>query len=375
MRRNPALTLKRGPFFSIEFSIHRQFDVFLRPLFAFGVYTSESKDKGSASMTIRTPMTLPVPRNLTALMQHLQRLICRQPQYWCGGTVPVTKLAPFLTKMAERYPLLRTTRERTYDRKCRRAVVHLVVYPVSAAPAYADGAIGIKDGDAASDSAGSTIAAASSSMQANSQPTVTWWILSDSGSAGLADPASLDTHVARDSNSSAGHIEFRDYVLLYATKREARKIRDPVTDRTRQVWKDTSTWSWKIRGDFLAQLRTVIDGYCDNLAFGVEPTCDQAGSGLCGFLAAQRQRPLFSGVRNQVIDLHRYAENAWAPRRDIWIACHPGLAKQAGNNAGTLRPVAEVIAHGLPKMRRLRIYGEPVRVIDDIVRRATKPNF
>jgi hypothetical protein len=277
--------------------------------------------------------------------------------------------------MAERYPLLRTTRERTYDRKCRRAVVHLVVYPVSAAPAYRGGASRIKEGGSASDSAGLAIAAASLSIQANSQPAVAWWILSDPGSGGLADPASPDTHVARDSNSSAGHIEFRDYVLLYATKREARKIRDPVTDRTRQVWKDTSTWSWKIRGDCVTHLRSVIDDYCDNLAFGVEPTCDQAGAGLCRFLAAQRQRPLFSGVRNQVIDLHRYAENAWAPRRDMWIACHPGLAKQAGNNAGRLRPVAEVIARSLPKMRRLRIYGEPVQMIDDIVRGATKPNF
>jgi hypothetical protein len=363
--------IKGGKFF-IEFSIHRQFDVFLRPLFARGAYTSGSKDKGSAIMTIRTPMSLPVPRNLTALMQHLQRIICRQPQYWCGGTVSVMKLAPFLTKMTQRYPLLRTTRERTYDRKCRRAVMHLIVFPVSTYPAYGGGTSRIKEGGSASDSVGSVIAAANPIMHANSQPAVAWWILSDSGSAGLTDPGSPDTHVARDSNSGGGHIEFRDYVLLYATKREARQIRDPETDRSRQVWKDTSTWTWKL--SIMAQLRSEIDAYCDSLSFGVEPTCSQSGSGLRGFLACQRQRPLFSGVRNQVIELHRYAEDAWAPRRDMWIARHPALAKQAGNQAGRLRPVADVIAHGLPKMRRLRIYGEPVQLIADIVRTATKPN-
>lgn len=128
-----------------------------------------------------SPLNLPVPRNQTSLMQHLQLLVGREEhRYWCGGTVPIEKLEAFTYKMAERYPITRNARGRVYDRKRGRAVVHFLVFP-------------IKDG-------------------------VAWWLLSSAGKGGLADPAMPDFHVSHNAMESAHHIEFEDYVLLYAHK-------------------------------------------------------------------------------------------------------------------------------------------------------------
>jgi hypothetical protein len=84
-------------------------------------------------MPLSSVLELRVPRNLTALLQQLQRLVgLEDHRYWCGGIVPVVKLATFTHKMEQRYPLLRNTRERTYDRHQGRAVVHMILYPVGA---------------------------------------------------------------------------------------------------------------------------------------------------------------------------------------------------------------------------------------------------
>lgn len=63
-------------------------------------------------MSIRSPLDLLVPRNQTATMQLLQRLVGREDhRYWCGGTIVADKVPRFLEKMAGRYPaILRNTR-------------------------------------------------------------------------------------------------------------------------------------------------------------------------------------------------------------------------------------------------------------------------
>ena len=162
-----------------------------------------------------------------------------------------------------------------------------------------------------------------------------------------------------------GHITVGDYVLLYATKKEPRSIRDTRTGGVRQVFKERSTWTWKLRTEVFTEVRASIDGCCANLDYGIEPTIDRPGWGLRGVLAAQRVRPLFAGVRNQVVDLHRYAHDAWRARRAAWLAAHSGIGGQSGADAGNLLPIAEVLAEHLPKMVRHPIYdGPPFRVRD-----------
>jgi hypothetical protein len=282
---------------------------------------------------MKSALDLPVPRSDTALMQYLQHLVGREGhRLWCGGTVPRKKFAAFVEKMAARYPIARDTRGRAYDRKRGRAVVHFVVFPAGA--------------DA-----------------------VSWWLLSSSGQGGLADPASPDAHVAQDAMSAASHITHADYVLLYATKTAAHAVTDAKSGKVRRFVKDTSTWTWKMRAEVVAQERARIDRCCSALEYGAEsgPDGKSPGWGLRGLLAELRARPLFSGVRNQVIDLHRYARDAWSKQRGKWLERHPDYARRYGQHAGQLRPLNEVLARRLPMMRRMKVFDSPALRIADLV--------
>lgn len=282
-------------------------------------------------MTTKTdPLALPVPRNRTALMQHLQLLAGREGhRIWCGGVIGREKLAAFVAKMAARYPIARNTRQRVYDRTRGTAVVHFVAYPEA--------------------------------------DNVHWWLLSDSGVGGLADERSPDARVARDAMAAEGHITFADYVLLYATKREWRDVECPQTNRSRGFYKQTSTWTWKLRGDVVRELRRSVQHCCERLEYGSEGGDGQRPWGLRGVLAATRSRPLFSGVRTQVLALHREAGDLWKSRQPVWCARHPSLVEQYGQRAGALIPIQELLATRMPKMRRIRVFDEPPRTLRDLL--------
>lgn len=289
-------------------------------------------------MSAPSPLELIVPRNGTAVLQHLQRLVGREGhRRWCGGFIAAHKVPHFLNKMADRYPILRNTRERSYDRHRGRAVVHLVMCPPLGIDLHAPA------------------------------PALLWWLLSDEGTGGLADPASPDAHVARNAMSGIGHVQVHDYVFLYATKRQPHSVTDRRTGIVRRFWADTSTWTWKIQQSVMSEIRTSINSCCNALELGAEPTPERVGWGLRGLLAAQRARPLFSGVRNQVIGLHQHARDTWATHRPAWVATHPQVSEAIGRDAGALRSVEDIMLHHLPTMRQLRIYGTPPRSIGDLV--------
>lgn len=257
-------------------------------------------------------------------MQHLQLLVGREGhRYWCGGTMPTEKLEAFVCKMAERYPITRNIRGRVYDRKRGLAAVHLVVFP-------------LKDG-------------------------VAWWLLSSSGKGGLADPAMPDFHVSHDAMESSHHIELEDYVLLYAHKPVSHK--KPAKTVVTQPPRGLSTWTWKIRNSTLTELKAGIEREARLLAYGDDGQHDRRAWGLRGLLAYQRQRPLFSGVRNQVIELHRFARDTWEQRRPAWKKKYPEHVHRYGENAGALLPLHTVIWHHLPTMSRIKVFGDtPQRV-------------
>ena len=306
-------------------------------------------------MPIQSALDLPVPRNLTALLQHLQRLVGREHHpYWCGGGVPAQKLEMFVSKMQKRYPILRNTRARSYDRHRGRAAMHLIVYPLE----YSFGA------GACTHVRAPAVSHPDGHLADNR---LAWWLLAGEGIGGLRDGSVPDAHVAKDAMSTEGHITVLEYVLIYAHKREPRLIVDSATGRSRKVLKDCSTWTWKLRSQVLRELRTQIDESCARLEYGAEPTDGSGGWGLRGLLASLRSRPLFSGVRTQVLELHRYARDAWEARRPLWLLAHPKLAAQYGEHAGALRPISSIIKEYLPKMTRMRIYREPPLRIRDLL--------
>ena len=320
-------------------------------------------------MLAQTIYDLRLPRNATALMQHLQRLVgVELYRYWCGGTIATEKLPAFLNKMSARYPITRNARGRAYDRSRGRAAMHMVVYVEPhefRARSYAD-CVPNPARDRAH-RAGAPASAGSAQTMSGPPLTVWWWLVSTEGVGGLADTGTPDAHVARDAMGADSHIVFGDYVLLYATKKEPKAIKDLRTGRTREVLAEKSSWTWKIRSDVIAQVRAAVDQACARDEYGAETSDGRPGWGLRGILAAQRQRPLFSGVRTQVLDLHKHAEERWARSRPRWLKAHPELASRYKGKAGALRPLTTIVREFLPKMTRHRVYDDPPFSVADLL--------
>lgn len=266
------------------------------------------------------------PSGKTTLMQHLQTLVLRNNSYWVGGAIAPAKLEGLVLKMADRYPLDRDERGRTYDRSKGLATVHLVVYP--------------------------------------SGGKVLWWLLSSEGKGGLADPASLDAKVGKQAMAADGHIEFEDYVMLYAHKKDARTLTDAKTGKEKRVIKDASTWTWKLRPTSVSELRAQLAKEVATLNYGDDMTSKPYG--VRGFLGYQRRRPLFSGVRAQVLDLHREGLDLWGGVRKQWLGRNAKYVQQYGDQAGQLRPLKEVLTKHLPKMGRFKVFADPARTVKSL---------
>jgi len=276
----------------------------------------------------KSALELRIPRSQTALMQLLQLDIVNGYRWWCGGEIAAAKAIAFADKFSSRYPVLRSERGRAYDRKKGFATCHLVFYP-------------LPNGKLA------------------------WWLMSTEGRGGLADPTAPDVNVARHAMAANGHITFGDYLLHYATKRERRKLVNAMTGKMVAFDKEVSTWTWKITDWAYNEVKSSIERAANGLQYGSE----QEGTlwGVLGILACQRSRPLFAGVRNQVVELHRYAATVWDRVRPKWRAQHGQLVANHGDCAGALRPVGEVLVNYLPKMRRLPVYGVPARTLSSLL--------
>ena len=274
-------------------------------------------------------LDLRIPRSKTALMQHLQNLLsgAECPQ-WCGGEIRNERIWKFLLRMEERYPALTCSpRTRSYRRSHRYAAMHMVLWPVMSPSATSSAdAPGLQ-----------RIHAALNPVPPDSWQ---WWILSSDGRGGLCDPASEDARVAHNAIDAEHHMVYQDYVLLQRHKPVPVQIREP-GGALRTIWRGTSTWTWMLRSAVLRELKAEISMRC------------RAGHDLGKLLALQRNRPLFAGVRTQVIELHRYALDE--ARR----VC-PRLADE-------LIPMRELKAKHLPAMVRLPVYDAPPMRIRDVL--------
>lgn len=278
-------------------------------------------------------LLIKVPRNKTVLMQHLQLLVVRRHYWWCGGIINNSKLGGFIAKMAVRYAITRSARGRGYDRTRGLAAVHFVAFPLD-----------------------------------NNQ--VAWWLLSDEGKGGLNDPTTPDAHVAQHAMAADGHIGFTDYVLLYAHKKDARKVPDAKTGKEKLVLKDMSTWTWKLTDTAFNETKASIERAASNLEYGAEGGNGRSPWGVLGILACQRSRPLFSGVRTQVIGLHRHADSHWGRVKKKWQGQHSAQVLLDENGAGELRSLKEIMSQHLPKMIRIAVYGDEPRTVADLLPQA-----
>ena len=278
-------------------------------------------------------LQIKVPRNKTVLMQLLQLLVFRRHYWWCGGTISASKLGGLVAKMAIRYPVTRTARGRAYDRTRGLAAIHFIAYPLA-------------------------------------NGLVAWWLLSDDGKGGLNDPATPDAHVAKNAIAAGGHITFTDYVLHYAHKKSPRHLPDKKTGKEKLVFKDVSTWTWKLSDAAFNETKAAIEQAAVNFKYGAEGAHGGRPWGVLGILVCQRSRPLFSGVRNQVIDLHRHADSHWGRVKRKWQGQHSAECSREGSNAGELRTLKEIMSHHLPKMVRIAIYGDTPKTVGDLVRNA-----
>jgi hypothetical protein len=196
---------------------------------------------------------------------------------------------------------------------------------------------------------------------------VMWWLISDRGTGGLADPSVEDHRVSRDAMSAGGHVSVSDYVLHYAHKKTPVDILNRHTGRTKTLLKDTSTWTWSLNKEVIAEVKAAIRTCCNQLDFGALPQADRPGRGLQGLLHAQRQRPLFSGVRTDVLQLEKYARECWRSLAPRWRAQHPGITAELGKAAGELPSLSELLRTQMPKMTYRRIYNDPPLRVRDLL--------
>lgn len=260
-------------------------------------------------MTIVCPLltTTKIARSKTAFLQLLQLFIARGGHfYYISGLIAPEKIPTFGAKMLERFPaLVRSARSRAYDRQRGRASLHFLVYPHRSGKLY-------------------------------------WVILSTVGRGGLTDPKAATGETPQDATRREEKLEFEDYELAYMHKffRDGNK-------KTHS----TSTWTWRLRESAFSEIVAAIE----------HETRHYNARGVLGILAAQHQRPLFSGTRRQVVASHKKAGELWGRVHPQWQAHH----------GDTGWPLPDWRHLGLPVMPRLKCYDNPPQTLADLVKRHT----
>ncbi len=200
-----------------------------------------------------------IPRNQTALMQYLQRLVTTGHYFWTADRIPVGKLPGFVAKWQLGFRLRADAPARAYRKRCGRASVHLCLHP---------------------DAAGTD------------RPDVAWWMLSTAGKEGLLGPGKLPGRV-RDCRTVEGRLRCGDYELLEQPK--------SFSDASGKV-KTMTTWTWRITPARYREWEALLVARAKQRDYqGIEATLD------C--LAAM---PMFAGIRAQVARMRSEANRMLA---------------------------------------------------------------
>lgn len=189
--------------------------------------------------------TIKLPRSKTAAMLLMQQLTAAGHYYYLSGQMPVAKLGRFLPKL-EQFGIYRDAPGRAYDRRRRRASVHLVVVELDNAEVF-------------------------------------WCLLSTAGRGGLADPAAPNLGAVKDGRLRGQHLRFLSYELLQYEKRLP-KVK-------------ATTWTWRIEPTRYAEFE----------AAAVQTARERDCTAISAMIERHSAMPLFSGVRGQVLKLNQLA--------------------------------------------------------------------
>lgn len=195
-----------------------------------------------------------IPRHLTALMQHTQRLVTAGHFFWTADRIPVGKLPGFIDKWQPRFHLRANAAARAYRRRTGRASIHLCIHPDALA---AD------------------------------KPVVEWWMLSTTGKEGLQTSTQSPGEV-RDCRTVAGRLRCQDYELLEQPK--------TFRDKAGKV-KTVTTWTWRLTPSRYREWEALL----------VERAKARDIVGIKQLFDCLRAMPMFAGIRAQVIRLAQEA--------------------------------------------------------------------
>lgn len=195
-----------------------------------------------------------IPRHLTALMQHMQRLVTAGHYFWTSDWIPAGKLPGFIAKWQPGFQLRADAAARAYRRRTGRASVHLCIHP---------------------------------EYLGNDNEKVAWWMLSTAGKEGLASSARVPGEV-KDCRTLAGRLRCQDYELLEQPK----MFRDQ-----RGKVKTVTTWTWRLTPARYREWEALL----------VERAKARDRSGVEQLFGCLQAMPMFAGVRAQVIRLAREA--------------------------------------------------------------------
>lgn len=198
---------------------------------------------------------LQAPRNRTAELQLILRLVSQGYSLWTADQIPIGKLPGFLNKW-EHYRLLADPAARAYRKQSGRANTHLVLEH-----RYNE-------------------------LDADTEPQtpIAWLMLSTPGRDGLGDDAA-HPGPALDASNKEQRIEWMGYQLT----------RQPKHYKTADgTLRKEITWTWRLPGRRYAEWEALLVAAAKQRDY---PSINQA-------FAVLRALPMFAGIRQQVKRLH-----------------------------------------------------------------------
>jgi hypothetical protein len=219
---------------------------------------------------------LRAPRNRTAELQLILRLVAQGYVYWTSDQIPKQKLTGFLKKW-EHYRLLADPPARSWRKQTGKANTHLVLEHSynNDCPSNKRNANSESKLDAHSDS--------------ETEPTkmLEWILLGSQGKDGLGDAGSKPG-VVKNATTKNGRILWMGYELIHQRKSH-------ITAEGRL--KTETTWTWRLPSTRFQEWEAHV----------IESAKQRNYEALQATFGILSRLPMFAGIRSQVYKLHSEA--------------------------------------------------------------------
>jgi hypothetical protein len=191
-------------------------------------------------------LSIKATRNMTALMQHMQRLMTTGHYYWTGDRIAMRHIPKLIDKYPD-FALRADAPARAYRKRTGRASVHLVLHPV----------VSTNDMD------------------------IPWWMLSTGGKLGLASDISLPGKI-HDARTLEGRLWSDDYELMQLEK-------NYIAGKPK-----TMTWTWRMTPARFREWQALL----------IERVKARDIKSVMAVFDLLREMPQFAGIRSQILRLH-----------------------------------------------------------------------